>query len=136
MSFRYAGDLHCELVHGPSSSKLETDAPLDNAGRGAAFSPTDLLGAALATCAVTTMAIKAPKEGIPFTEASGSVVKTMTAEPPRKVARLEVELVMPAGLPDVHRRRLEEIARNCPVALSLSDSTDIELRFVYGDGRA
>ena len=57
MSVDYRGELHCELEHEPSKSRIETDAPLDNAGRGSAFSPTDLVGAALASCAITTMAI-------------------------------------------------------------------------------
>jgi hypothetical protein len=58
--------------------KIETDAPVDNAGRGAAFSPTDLVGAALISCAITTMAIRAPKEGIAFESARGRVLKEMT----------------------------------------------------------
>ena len=66
MTLAYKGGLHCELRHEPSSSTIETDAPKDNEGRGEAFSPTDLVGAALMSCAVTTMAIKGPKEGIPF----------------------------------------------------------------------
>ncbi len=133
MSIDYSGELRCTLEHGPSGSRLETDAPKDNFGRGEAFSPTDLLGAALASCAVTTMAIRAPREGIAFAGAKGSVVKEMTSEGPRRVRRLTLELTMPAGLAPAERARLEEIARGCPVALSLAPDVERALSFVYPD---
>jgi uncharacterized OsmC-like protein len=133
MTVRYEGELHCRLEHGPSKKEIETDAPKDNQGRGEAFSPTDLVGAALVSCAVTTMAIKAPKEGIPFTSAKGRVVKDMTTEPPRRIAKLTLELQMPPGLLPAQRARLEEIARTCPVALSLSKDVELPLVFTYPD---
>ena len=89
----YTGNLHCEMEHGPSKTRLETDAPKDNMGKGEAFSPTDLVGAALASCAVTTMAIKAPKEGIPFTAAKGMVTKEMSSEGPRRIVQLALDYV-------------------------------------------
>ena len=129
MSLHYDGELRCTLVHGPSSTTIRTDAPTDNQGRGESFSPTDLVGAALLSCAVTTMAIKAPKEGIVFGAAKGRVVKEMTTTPPRRIAKLTVEFELSA--PDAHRARLEEIARTCPVALSLSRDVAVEMRFSY-----
>ena len=131
MTLSYQGSLRCELVHGPSSTRLQTDAPTDNEGRGEAFSPTDLVGAALLSCAVTTMAIKAAKEGIAFTTAKGRVVKDMTTTPPRKSARLGVEIELPASLAAPARARLEEIARTCPVALSLHGDVRVDMAFVY-----
>ena len=133
MTLSYAGDLHCELTHGPSQTKLETDAPLDNAGRGERFSPTDLVGAALLSCAVTTMAISAPKEGIRFEGASGRVTKSMTTDGPRRIAELVVEIDMPAGLSPAARAKLEEIALGCPVARSLSPQLAHPMRFKYPD---
>lgn len=133
MSIAYTGELHCELEHRPSGTRLETDAPVDNMGRGSSFSPTDLVGAALISCALTTMAIKGAKEGIPFGDARGKVLKEMTGEGPRRIAKLEVELEMPAGLDAAQRARLEEIARTCPVALSLGEGVAKPMRFVYRD---
>jgi uncharacterized OsmC-like protein len=133
MTTDYLGELHCRIKHEPSGAECDTDAPKDNAGRGEAFSPTDLVGAALVTCAITTMAIKAPKEGLPFETASGRVVKHMTSAGPRKIARLELEITMPAGLDANARERLETIARTCPVALSLGASVEVDNRFVYPD---
>lgn len=133
MTVDYQGQLHCALSHQPSSARIETDAPKDNEGRGEAFSPTDLVGAALASCAITTMAIKAPKEGIPFTRAKGKVVKEMTTTPPRKIARLTLEIELPGTLSADHRSRLEAIARSCPVALSLDPAVQLPMSFRYVD---
>jgi len=130
---QYTGELHCSLEHGPSGAHLDTDAPRDNAGRGEAFSPTDLVAAALASCAVTTMAIVGPREGIAFAGAEGIVQKEMSAEGPRRIRRLSLELRMPAGLDAAARARLEAIAQGCPVARSLSPEVDLPMRFVYPD---
>lgn len=127
----YGGSLRCRLTHGPSNSVLETDAPVDNAGKGESFSPTDLLATALVSCAVTTMAIKAPREGIRFDGSKASVEKVMTGTGPRRIAELRAQFHLPASVEDAHRARLEEIARTCPVALSLSPDVKAELRFIY-----
>lgn len=128
----YIGDKHCELTHSPSGTQIETDAPKDNGGKGAAFSPTDLMGASYASCALTTMAIIAEREGIPFGKSSAKVIKEMSSSP-RKVARLPIEITMPLGLKPEHRKRLEEIARNCPVALSLHPEIERSIQFIYQD---
>lgn len=133
MTLRYVGELRCELTHGPSRRTLETDAPTDNMGRGEAFSPTDLVGAALLSCAVTTMAIRGPKEGAPLSSAVGRVRKHMTTEGPRTIARLELEIDMPAGLSAEARTTLEAIARGCPVARSLGAQVAHPMVFRYPD---
>ena len=131
MTLRYAGELRCELTHGPSKTQIQTDAPTDNMGRGEAFSPTDLVGAALLSCAVTTMAIRGPKEGVPFDGASGRVEKHMTTEGPRRIAKLVLEIDMPAGLDAAARTTLEAIARGCPVARSLGSGVEHTMTFKY-----
>lgn len=127
----YVGHLHCTATHGPSGSQLETDAPKDNAGRGEAFSPTDLVATALVSCAVTTMGIKAASEGIAFESAKGVVSKVMTSEGPRAIARLEVAFTIKGALDGKARARLEEIAHSCPVALSLAESVQLPMQFSY-----
>jgi len=133
MTVDYVGQLNCKARHGPSSAELDTDAPTDNCGRGLSFSPSDLLGTSLLSCALTTMAIKGSKLGIPFENASGGVVKEMHTEGPRRVAQLEVEIEMPAGLEPEARTQLESIAKRCPVALSLHPDLKIPISFVYPD---
>jgi putative redox protein len=123
--------LKMELEHGPSGTRIRTAAPRDNAGDGSSFSPTDLLAASLGTCMVTTMAIVAAREAIPFQGASFRLEKHMRSDP-RRVASIPVTVRMPASLESAHRARLEEIARTCPVARSLSPEVEQEIRFEYG----
>ena len=124
----YQGGLRCEATHGPSGVKLLTDAPVDNQGRGASFSPTDLVGAALAACALTTIALTATREGLPWGDASATVEKRMSP-PPRRIAELIVHFQMPAGLSPELRARYEDIARNCPVARSLHGDVQHPMTF-------
>lgn len=136
MSVVYQGGKHCELSHGPSGSRVETDAPKDNAGKGERFSPTDLVGAALASCVVTTMAIMAEREGANGPDLRGmtaEVSKEMTSAPPRKIARLPVRVNMPAGLSPEWRKRLEAAAHGCPVHRSLAPEVDAPIEFIYPD---
>ncbi len=120
----------CRVVHGPSGTQLQTEAPKDNGGTGASFSPTDLVGAALATCMLTTMALVAKREGVAWGEASANVEKRMTSAP-RRIGELVVELRMPKELPVERRAQFEEVARTCPVARSLHPETKITERFIY-----
>lgn len=130
MSGVYQGEKHCELKHGPSGSKLETDAPKDNHGKGEKFSPTDLVGAALGSCIVTTMAILTEKEGLNLTGAQFEVQKIMGSDP-RRIAELFVSLNLPGHLSADDRLRLEAIARSCPVQMSLHPNIKVHLQFNY-----
>lgn len=121
-----------QLSHGPSGAVIRTVPPRDNGGDGSSFSPTDLLGASLASCALTTMALIAAKEGLVFGDASATVVKHMVG-PPRRVGELTLELRMPPGVPAAHRARLEEIGRGCPVARSLHPDVQVPMRFLWPD---
>jgi putative redox protein len=121
----------CTLSHGPSGATLETVPPKDNGGTGASFSPTDLVGAALAGCALTTMALVAQREGLPFGDARASVEKQMTAAP-RRIGELVVVIDMPREVRPEHRARLEEIAHGCPVMRSLHPDVKVPIEFRYG----
>ncbi len=126
----YEGDKHCTLTHGPSNTQIHTDAPKDNNGRGEAFSPTDLVGAALGSCILTTMAIYAEKNGIDIKGASFQVIKKMKLSP-RMIAELEVAITLPAHLTAEQRPALEEIAHTCPVTRSLNSEVKIPVTFTY-----
>ena len=84
----YQGGLRCQAVHGPSGTTLVTDAPVDNHGKGESFSPTDLVATALGACIPTVMGIVAEREKIDLTGMRVTVQKEMSAEPPRRIARL------------------------------------------------
>jgi putative redox protein len=129
---RYEGDLHTVATHGPSGATLSTDAPVDNQGRGEAFSPTDLLATALATCVVTTMGIVAKREGIEMAGASAVVTKEMTASGPRRVARLTCTIQLPKVDDDTQRQKLTNAAHSCPVHRSLHPDVAVEIVLNWG----
>ena len=126
----YLGELRNEAVHVRSGDRIRTDAPVDNQGQGAAFSPTDLLCVALCTCILTTMGIRAKARGIAFERASARVVKHMSANP-RRVAQIETHIELDARHTPEERAFLEEIAHTCPVALSLHPELRQETTFTY-----
>jgi putative redox protein len=129
----YTGKLGTELRHGPSGAVLRTAAPLDNQGDGSSFSPTDLVAAAFASCIVTTMAIVAERDGIPFAGVDFRVEKHMVKEP-RRIGALPVVIHMPAGLSPGERQKLERTAHTCPVHRTLRDDVEKTVTFVYPEG--
>jgi putative redox protein len=131
----YEGQLHCTASHAPSGTRLTTDAPKDNMGRGESFSPTDLVATALGTCILTTMAIAAQRRGLELSGASARVTKEMVTSPARRIGRLSVEIVMPQELPEEERTRLEHAAHACPVHKSLHPDVEIPITFQWGAAR-
>jgi putative redox protein len=126
----YTGSLHCDLTHGPSGQVISTDAPKDNNGKGEAFSPTDLVGAALGSCILTTIAMVAERDGIDIKGAKYRVTKEMTAPPEkRKIARLAVTLQLPSSVPTSHRKKFETVAHTCPVHRSLGPDVQMPITF-------
>ena len=128
---RYLGDLRCEATHGPSGAKIVTDAPADNMGRGEMFSPTDLVGTALGTCILTTMAIVGARRGIDLSSATFRVEKHMATDPVRRIGRLPVTIRLPASLDAESRTILERAAYTCPVHKSLHPDVAAPISFVY-----
>src|SRR4051812_7311503 len=127
----YRGQLRCEAQHGPSGMSLTTDAPLDNKGRGEAFSPTDLLATALGTCMLTLMGIRAREHQYPLEGTRLSVEKHMSQSGPRRVARLDVTVQVPHGgeIAEPARRMLEQAANTCPVRLSIHEAIQVPVHF-------
>ncbi|WP_274571728.1 OsmC family protein [Neisseria leonii] len=127
---RYCGSLHNDLTHSASGSTISTDAPVDNQGKGEAFSPTDLLSASLAACAMTIMGIKAAGLGVELTGARAEVAKEMAADP-RRVAAVRIDFFLSRDLDERSRRILEAAAHTCPVAQSLHPDVVQQFRFHY-----
>ena len=127
----YQGGLRCQAVHGPSGTKLITDAPVDNHGKGESFSPTDLVATALGACIPTIMGIVAEREKIDLTGMRISVQKEMSAELPRRIAKLITRIVMPQGLTEQQRAKLEKAAYTCPVHQTLQGKVELPIEFVY-----
>jgi len=128
----YEGELRCRATHGPSQEVIPTDAPVDNQGRGEAFSPTDLVGTAVGTCILTIMGIAARERGLDLGGATASVVKHMAADPVRRIGRLDVDIRVPAELAAEDRAALEEAGLGCPVKASLAPELGVNVTFRWG----
>lgn len=129
----YEGDLRCRLTHGPSGDEITTDAPVDNMGKGEAFSPTDLLAASLGSCMLTVMGIAAQRHQINLKGASVDVEKEMVTQPFRRIGKLTVKIKMPEGIAPDQRKLLEDTALNCPVHKSLHPDVLTPVLFEYSD---
>jgi putative redox protein len=129
----YLGDLRLRATHAPSGTVILTDAPVDNQGKGESFSPTDLAATALATCMGTIMAIQGRTLGIELRGMRISVEKHMTTQPPRRIARLELLIEMPAGIPSDAKLRLERAAAACPVHHSLHQQVITETSWIWAE---
>ena len=131
IEIEHTGGLHSEATHTQSGSRIETDAPLDNGGKGDSFSPTDLLATALGACMTTTMDLYASKHGFSIRGTKAVVLKHMVSEPSRRIGKLDVlvEMSLPADHPE--REALESAALNCPVAKSLSPEIEIPVSFSW-----
>jgi uncharacterized OsmC-like protein len=130
MSVRITGKLvsptSTELDHGPSHSVLKSTAPRDNGGDGSSFSPTDLCAASLGACAVTTMSLFATRSAIPLEAVSFEVEKHMTAEPPRRIARLVTRYRLTSPCSEEQFARLVNAGKTCPVRRSLHPDVVVE----------
>jgi len=133
IEIEHTGSLHSEALHTESGTRIHTDAPLDNGGKGESFSPTDLLATALGTCMTTTMDLYAKKNGFSIGGAKAVVLKHMVSQPSRRVGRLDIVVEMPLSGSHPEREALERVALNCPVAKSLSPDIQIPVSFSWRD---
>ena len=127
---KYLGDLRTSSTHLDSGSVINTDAPKDNHGLGEAFSPTDMVCSALASCILTIMAIAVEKNGIDIKDTTAVVKKTM-GNNPRRIAKIDVDLTFPKNYDSKTKTILERAAYNCPVHHTLSESVEKNISFKY-----
>ena len=125
----YLGDLRVELRHEQSGATIMTDAPVDNHGKGEAFSPTDLCATSVAACAMTIMGIYAQEHGIDLVGTEIEITKAMSANP-RRIASIDVIFHMPARPFSAKEKAvLERAAHTCPVHMSLHP--EVKQNFVF-----
>lgn len=124
----YTGNLRTENKHLKSGGTYITDAPVDNNGKGEAFSPTDTVATGLANCILTVMGIKARQMDANMTGAVAAVTKTMASDP-RRISKIEIEITMPEGFSEKEKKILEHTARTCPVHYSLHPDIDKGVSF-------
>jgi len=128
----YQGELRTLMQHVSSGQQVITDAPVDNQGRGAAFSPTDLVATALGACMLTVMGIKAREMNVNLEGASITVLKTMGINP-RRITEIHLQI---SNLPKASARErsiLEHTAQTCPVHHSLHPDLQQIITFEWPD---
>ena len=126
----YRNNLRTEAEHIASGEKIITDAPVDNNGKGEAFSPTDLVATALGSCMITIMAISANKYDIDMSGTNASVKKIMGSDP-RRISEISIDINMNKNIEEKDRKRLERSALTCPVHRSLHPDLEKKIRFIY-----
>ena len=127
----YLGNLRVESTHIKSGELIISDAPIDNNGKGEAFSPTDLLATSLASCMLTIMGIVAANKHISINGAAAEVKKIMASNP-RRVSRIEIKVYMQELKINADERALlENSAKNCPVAKSIHPAIEQVIEFFW-----
>jgi uncharacterized OsmC-like protein len=124
----YLGELRTSSIHLQSGSEIISDAPVDNNGKGAAFSPTDTVANGLASCMFTVMGIKAQDLGVDFSGSTAEVTKIMAAEP-RRISEIHVTFTMNLVADEKTKTILERTAKTCPVSYSLHPDIKKEIVF-------
>lgn len=129
----YEGNLRTVATHLQSETVIETDAPVDNQGKGERFSPTDLVATALGTCMLTIMGIKARDMRVNLEGTKVDITKIMTANP-RRIGEIKVLIKIPenAEADEKQRTILEKAAMTCPVFESLSAEMKKDVEFKWG----
>lgn len=128
----YTGDLRTESTHIASGATILSDAPVDNNGKGMAFSPTDTVANALGSCMLTVMAIKATEMGIELKNTTVGIEKIMGTAP-RRIAQINATVTFSVVLDDKERQILENTARTCPVFHSLHPDIQKNILFISAD---
>ncbi|NND63102.1 MAG: OsmC family protein [Flavobacteriaceae bacterium] len=127
----YLGNLRTSNEHLKSGDTYITDAPIDNQGKGEAFSPTDTVATGLANCMLTTMGIKAQGLDLNIEGATATVTKTMASNP-RRISKIEITMELPKGVSEKNQKILEHTAKTCPVDYSLHPDIEKVVQFNWG----
>ena len=127
----YLGGLRTKCTHLQSGKEILTDAPIDNNGKGEAFSPTDLVATAYVSCVMTIMGIHCDQNDIPFTSAIATVEKIM-ASGPRRISQLNIQMDLSGNNWNKEiAERVIRIGKACPVANSVSNDIEVNFEFKY-----
>lgn len=130
----YQGQLRCRSKHVPSETVVETDAPVDNQGRGESFSPTDLVATALGSCMATIIGITARHKNVDVRGMKLSVKKEMSADLPRRIAKLWVEVFMPLSEGHPDKKIFQSAALSCPVQHSINPEIEVNVTWHWLSG--
>ena len=130
IEIKYINDLRTESTYLQSDSKIITDAPIDNMGKGEAFSPTDLFVSSLASCMITIMGIAAKTHNIEIGEVGAEVLKVMGFNP-RRISEIHIKFIFNVKLNNKEKEILERAAKHCPVSKSINKDIKEVIFFSY-----
>ncbi|MGC6424059.1 MAG: OsmC family protein [Lentimonas sp.] len=133
VSIEYEGELRSTLQHDPSGNTVQTDAPVDNNGKGESFSPTDLCAAALGSCIATIIGMQLEANGVDLKGMRIKVVKEMSGDLPRRIVRLETEIRLPIVLSEAQQAKVQAAAESCPVHHSLHPEIEKPITYYWKD---
>jgi putative redox protein len=128
---KYLGKLKMISIHEESQYEINTDAPKDIGGEASSIAPTDLVGTALATCIITTMGLVAERDGKSLEGTTYSVIKEMSTDTPRRIAKLSLDITLPGHLDNDTRVKLEKAGGKCPVKQSLHPEVELVINYIY-----
>ncbi len=134
IEINYDGELRCSAKHGLSGAIIETDAPIDNHGRGEAFSPTDLCAGSLGVCMLTILGIVAKEHEVDIGDVRGRIIKEMSSDLPRRIAKITIEIKVPLPADRPKRELIEQAAMSCPVHFSLHPDIQKEVSWKWING--
>ena len=126
----YSSELRTESTHLQSGETYITDAPIDNEGKGEAFSPTDIIATGLANCMLTIMGIVAKRKSLDIEGTKAEVTKIMGTEP-RRISEIKIDFFFPKSYDKNSKQILQTAAINCPVAKSLANDLTQNINFHY-----
>jgi uncharacterized OsmC-like protein len=127
----YLGGLRTEATHLSSGNKIITDAPVDNFGKGEAFSPTDLLATSYASCLLTIIGIYCQNHNLNFNKGNAEVTKIMSTDSPRRVQKIILKIDLSGNdWNEEEQKRVVAAGKACPVAKTLGDNVDVELDII------
>jgi len=127
----YLGGLRTSCIHLASNTTIITDAPIDNNGKGEAFSPTDLLATSFASCMLTIMGVYCENHNIALKKGNATVTKVMEASP-RRVSKILIELNLEGNDWDNETANKVILAgKSCPVSKTLGNNVEVEFTFKY-----
>ena len=126
----YSSELRTESTHLQSGETYITDAPIDNEGKGEAFSPTDIIATGLANCMLTIMGIVAKRKSLDIEGTKAEVTKIMGTEP-RRISEIKIDFFFPKSYDKNSKKLLQTAAINCPVAKSLANDLTQTINFHY-----
>lgn len=126
----YLGSLRTKNTHLRSGDVYITDAPIDNHGKGEAFSPTDTVATALGNCILSTIGIKLGEEDQPLIGTKVEITKTMAANP-RRISKIDAHICFPRNYDEKTKKIMEHTALHCPVKNSLHPDIELNITFEY-----